>query len=301
MRDIQDNCGGGKTSLNNFVKKNCWITFPVLLYIVLFFLHNRIQQYYSETCRRNFIVAWDSALFGDHVYFLMNRIQHWTFDLLSALPYLLHFSLPFLYSIYLLFLKKENLNFFKFILSFGIVCSVSVLLQYTIPTPPPWMLSTRPVPPEANFSRVDNILNVKLFKNIYSNSPLTCGAFPSLHTAWPTIIRFNRPWISKKFCWFHVGLIAFSAVYSLHHFVIDVIFGFLFGWVGCKIGSKIIDRVLSKEIGLENQYLGLVQYSVNAVAKEPKQAVHQKKDSLFHFNSIHKLNGFNFDALKNVV
>ena len=215
------------------------IFLPLLLYIFMFFWHRELQSYLGleSKCEHNFIVDLDYLIFGKKTYYFFVYIQHWTLDLLSSMSYLMHFTLPFLYSIYLLAYKKHCSGFLRFILAFGTVNFLGVLIQKVVPTPPPWMLAELKGPPEANFARVDSILNTTLFKCIYSNSPLICGSFPSLHTAWPTIILFSnaKPWFSRNFSRFHVALIAFSAVYSGHHFIIDVIFGFLFACFCTKL------------------------------------------------------------------
>jgi inositol phosphorylceramide synthase catalytic subunit len=129
----------------------------------------------------------------------------------------------------------------KYVFSFGILCFVSVGVQYLIPTPPPWMLAEPQLPPEAFFYRVDSLIGFKLFNSIYSKSPLVCGAFPSLHCAWPVLILCIKPWFSKHLCRFHVFAISFAASYSWHHYFIDIIFGLLFGWLSALFGSFVID------------------------------------------------------------
>ena len=108
------------------------------------------------------------------------------------------------------------------------------------------MLTLNKSPPEAGFSRVDALFNMKLFNSIYSNSPLKCGAFPSLHATWPCLILFTKPWISKWFALAHASLIAFAAVYSTHHFVIDVAFGVLFAWLSCQLSLYTLNKKYGK-------------------------------------------------------
>lgn len=219
-----------------------WITIPIFIYAVLFLTHAKVQKWYGDKCDRNFIVEMDKWLFGDFVYLLVDRMQNTFLDFLSALPYLIHYSLPFLYSIYLALFVREYCKFYQFILSFGIVCVMSTVLQHIIPTAPPWLLA-EDKPPEANFARVDAAIQLNLFKSIYAMSTCVCGAFPSIHAAWPTVILFTQPWIGKWFCWGHVGLIMFAAVYSMHHYIIDVLFGFVFAWISCMIGKYIMKSV----------------------------------------------------------
>ena len=227
-----------------FVFQNFWIYTPTCYYLIMFYLYKDLQSYLGLKCEKNFIVAIDKILFGEKIYDFMVLIQHPMLDLFSALCYLAHFCLPIIFSAYLIFYKRENNNFLKFFLSFGLVSFSGVIIQYLIPTPPPWMFN-KSTSPEANFVRVDKLIDINLFKNLYSNSPLKCGACPSLHAAWPTVILFTRPWINVHFCCFHVASIAFAAIYSGHHYVIDVLFGFFLAWFFTKISNRIIERNFS--------------------------------------------------------
>ena len=213
---------------------------PIFAYVVLFSQHSRVQAYFGLKCENNFIVELDRLMFGEYAYTLMDSIQHWSLDVLSACMYLIHYPLPFLFLIYLLIYKNETNNTIKFLLAFGMVNCVGVILQYIVPTPPPWMFSN--LGPEAKFKNFDSLFHIDLFRNIYSKSPLVCGAWPSLHTAWPSIILCLRPWFGKTFCLLHVLLIGFSAIYSGHHYFIDVLFGFVFSFTLTLLCSQIIDK-----------------------------------------------------------
>ena len=231
-------------SRTQFMLRNFWIFMPAAYYIAMLCMYSEIQSYLGLKCQRNFIVDLDNILFGEHIYSMMEHIQHWSLDILSAVPYLIHFSLPFIYSAYIYFLKNDTNSFLKYCLAFGLVNLCGVLSQSVFPTPPPWMLKKHMenTIPEANFARVDSFLSINLFKNIYAKSPLVCGAFPSLHTAWPIIILCIRPWISVHFCRIHVLLIVFAAIYSGHHFVIDVVFGLVYAWVFSKASIFLINK-----------------------------------------------------------
>ena len=218
---------------------------PTVYYLIMFCLYSDIENYFDLKCQiPNIIMDIDNFFFGEKIYDFLLLMEHWSLDIFTAITYLAHFSLPFFFTFYLLCYKKENSSFLKFILAFGLVNFFGVLIQYLIPTPPPWMYlkGAEIISPEANFARVDSLLYINLFKNIYSKNTLVCGAFPSLHTAWPTIILFIRPWFNRNFCKFHVIAICFSAVYSGHHYIIDVLFGFILAAFFAKISSFLIDK-----------------------------------------------------------
>lgn len=82
-------------------------------------------------------------------------------------------------------------------------------------------------PNEAGFKRFDKLLGVSIFHSIYSKSTVTFGAFPSLHVAIPTVILLSHPWGGHKIGLIHVVWISLAALYSTHHYFIDVLGGVL--------------------------------------------------------------------------
>jgi membrane-associated phospholipid phosphatase len=221
-----------------------WIFLPIIIYLVLFSQNAKIRSFYGGQCTPNFIVDFDLFFFNKTIYSWMKLapFQNPLFDIITAISYLFHYILPVAYSLYLLAYKRAHLDFYQFMFAFGLVSSISVIVQYALPTPPPWMLEPSGLPPEANFFRVDAMLNVYVFKSIYARSPLVCGAFPSLHTGWPAVVLFgNRPWVSKSFCVLHVAWIAFAAVYSLHHWIVDVLFGLVFGYLSSRMSRYVVN------------------------------------------------------------
>ena len=236
-----------------FYIKHFWLVIPLVSYLILFLLHKKIQLILGLKCEKNFIVYLDELIFGANGYLLMGSIQHWSLDFLCATLYLTHYILPFMFLVYLRFYKKESKNYLKFIVSYGMVNFVCVIIQYLVPTPPPWLLSNaRIINPEANFVNIDALLHINLFKRIYSNSPLVCGAFPSVHTAWPTVILFLRPWISTGFSRLHVILIGFAAVYSGHHYFIDVLFGFAVACLFTNLSIFLVDKLFNFQSELKS-------------------------------------------------
>lgn len=233
----------------SFGVKHVWMFVPVLLYLILFFGHGKLfwQWGGSKYYEPNFIVAIDSFFFRKSFYeFLTVKIQSKFLDVVAGLPYLLHFTIPFLYLVHLLKWRKpaDYKTLFKYVFSFGLANASAIVVQYQVPTPPPWML--RGMSPEANFYRIDEMTGLGIFKRLYAASSLLSGSFPSLHTAWPAIVLFVSPWTNTALCVCHVTLIAFAAVYSMHHYALDIVFGLMFAWISCRIGSRTVERHIAK-------------------------------------------------------
>lgn len=227
-----------------------WLLVPILIYLLLFFLNPQIQSLFSKkeivpsNPTPNFIVQIDKFMFNWLIYRFIPNVENIVFDFMAAIPYLIHFTLPFAYSTWLLVRCKSFARFMQFLLGFGLMCAFCVIIQQIIPTPPPWMLSNGTYPPEAAFHRIDALIRVPLFKKLYGKSPLVCGAFPSLHAAWPSLILFVKSWISPWFCVGHVTLICLAAVYSMHHWIIDVVFGIAIAWCFAKVSSYVVENWL---------------------------------------------------------
>ncbi len=103
------------------------------------------------------------------------------------------------------------------------------------PAAPPWYVSTyglgpanpAALPSAAGALRFDALLGVEVFTNMYSKSADVFGAIPSLHVAYPMVAllfswRFGALRIFSTSFWL---IMAFSAVYLNHHYILDVMWG----------------------------------------------------------------------------
>jgi len=167
--------------------------------------------------------------------------------ILAAIPYLAHFTIPFIFVPY--FLKVEAKPFL-FLWYFGLLNTVAVLTHLTFPTAPPWYNGEFGYAPASydmqgdcgRLKGADSILGFSLFQNIYGNSPVVFGSFPSLHAAWPVLISIYTvlmgvPLSSLK--WFYIAWIWWAAVYTKHHFFLDVLGGGVYTVIVVFISAKV--------------------------------------------------------------
>lgn len=191
-------------------------------------------------------------IFGCNPHQIFSRYTNPILDTIAALPYLVHFLLVLMYPPYCYINRKKLGSLEPALRSLwcgGIVCSLSVLTQLFLPTAPPWFNESAVYDAqgkvlhsafnEAGFQRLDAYYGYFLFHEMYSKSPITYGSFPSLHVAFPTVILMNGSWISWKFGLFHVCLISWAALYSHHHYLIDVIGGILLTFFTYQIYNKV--------------------------------------------------------------
>lgn len=214
----------------------------------------------------------EKALFGIRInnvlltpneYFAANHNNF--LDILSGLFYINWVPIPLAFAGFLFF--KDKLLFAKFSIVFLLVNIVGFIIYYIYPAAPPWYVNIYGfdlqigVPGNsAGLSRFDELTGIPVFESIYNKNANVLAAMPSLHSAYPVIVLFYG--IKKRLGninWF-LGIfmigIWFSAVYSGHHYIIDIIPGvsialgviFLFEWFSKKTILKDRLQNFTKQI-----------------------------------------------------
>lgn len=176
-------------------------------------------------------------------------------DFLSGIFYLLWVPLPISYAIYLFFSKQRVLAF-RFASAFLFVNLVGFAGYYIHPASPPWYVMQYGFEPILNtpgnvggFERFDSLINFDIFHSIYCKNSNVFAAIPSLHSAYNPIALFyacffarrNRVWISVLTI-VSVG-IWWAAVYSCHHYIIDVTLGVVCVVLGIALWEGGIMRI----------------------------------------------------------
>lgn len=212
---------------------------PFFTYLLIFSSYKAFRHLTNldDISPPNYVVlsTLEYSLFFCHPHKLLSQLANPVFDLLAAVPYLIHFPLPFLFMAYLILNPRKRQAVYPFIWCAGWVNLIAVLFQATFPTAPPWFTDSAVLDKqgnvlyerasEAGFKRLDALFGLSLFHGIYSQSPLKFGAFPSLHVAWPVVILLNHHWFGKKVAITHIVWISLAALYSTHHYLVDVLGG----------------------------------------------------------------------------
>jgi membrane-associated phospholipid phosphatase len=168
-------------------------------------------------------------------------------DFLSGVFYLCWVPVPLAFA-GVLFFRNRPL-FFQFSLTFFLVNLIGFLGYYIYPAAPPWYVAQYgfdfiPSTPgnTAALGRFDAMIGAGIFKSIYAKSSNVFAAMPSLHASYMLIVLFYgrkarfKTW-NVLFAFIAVG-IWFAAVYSGHHYVLDVLAG-----IGCAvIGISLFQR-----------------------------------------------------------
>ncbi len=125
------------------------------------------------------------------------------------------------------------------------------------PAAPPWYVDSYGLgaavmdaaPSAAGALRFDALIGVPLFHDYYAKSTNVFGAMPSLHMGYATLAAIAGWRFSPRVRLFSLGyalLMAFSAMYLRHHYLLDLIAGaayataayFLMGWAMARVRAS---------------------------------------------------------------
>lgn len=250
-----------------FSKKLVSAFFIFILYWVIYdsmrvfpnYLFNDVhvlQPYQLE--KSIFGIANGEEILSPNEFFANNRSSF--LDVLSGFFYINWVPIPLMFAVYLFFKNKYLL--LQFFSTFLLVNLIGFTIYYLYPAAPPWyyklygneVLFNTPGSC-AGLANFDAFFNINLFHDIYEKNSNVFAAMPSLHASYPIIVLLYG--IKQKI---HLGIIIFvlflagiwfSAVYSGHHYIIDL----LAGGSCALLGFLLFDKVLLKIIPLRNWLL----------------------------------------------
>ncbi len=173
-------------------------------------------------------------------------------DIICGIFYLCWIPVPLAFAAYLFFTNK-NL-FLQFSLTFVLVNLIGFVVYYTYPAAPPWYIQQHgnqfiPGTPgnTAGLIRFDNFFGASIFKSLYAKGSNVFAAMPSLHSSYPLIVFYyglkKRVGVmaSILFATVMVG-IWFAAVYTSHHYVLDVLAGIICAILGIILFQRVLMR-----------------------------------------------------------
>lgn len=174
-------------------------------------------------------------------------------DFMAGFFYLCWVPVPLGFAIYL-YLKGKCEMYLRFSLAFLFVNLVGFVGYYIHPAAPPWYVIEHGFTPVLNtpgsvagLGRFDALVGAPVFHSIYCNNSNVFAAVPSLHAAYMLVATIYAI-ISRqsKLC---IGIFAFicmgiwwTAVYSTHHYIIDVLLGILTTIVALLILERLLLR-----------------------------------------------------------
>jgi hypothetical protein len=192
-------------------------------------------------------------------YFALHN--HPVIDFLAGIFYLGWVPVPIAFGIFLYLKNKKDL-FLRFSLVFFFVNLLGFACYYVHPAAAPWYAMNYGFEPildtagnMAGLSRFDDLIGFPLFDSIYGRNSNVFAAVPSLHSAYLVVVLF---YAIKSKCNFRTLLtvtifmcgIWCTAVYTAHHYIIDVLSGIL-----CALAGIFIFETGLMKIPFFNRFL----------------------------------------------
>lgn len=186
-------------------------------------------------------------------------------DFMAGIFYLCWVPVPLAFAIYLYFKGKREM-YLRFSFAFLFVNLVGFVGYYIHPAAPPWYALNYGFTPVLNtpgnvagLGRFDALTGLNIFHSIYGKNANVFAAVPSLHAAYMLVATIYAVWSRESkatiaiFAFICMG-IWWTAVYTTHHYIIDVMLGILTTIVGiavlegCILRTSAVKRLMQKYI-----------------------------------------------------
>lgn len=175
-------------------------------------------------------------------------------DFLAGCFYLCWVPVPILFGVWLYFDRQYEI-YLRFAITFLLVNLVGFALYYVHPAAPPWYVAMHGfdfIPgthgETAGLGAWDAMTGLPIFDSLYSRNSNVFAALPSLHAAYMLVATLYS--LRARCSWWLRGLFAFiclgiwwTAVYSSHHYIIDVLAGIGLTLAVCAVLELLVYRL----------------------------------------------------------
>jgi hypothetical protein len=226
-----------------------------IVYWIVFDYMKAFPNYRYATVHIESLYLLEKKLFGisnglsiltPNEYWLVHRST--LLNILTGVFYLTWVPIPLAFATYLFF--KDRPAFYPFALTFVLVNLIGFVIYYLYPAAPPWYVQVHgfvfdPNTPgnTAGLANFDRQFGISVFSGIYAKSSNVFAAMPSLHSSYPVIVLYYG--LKKKLGLINVGFgiimvgIWFSAVYTSHHYTLDVLAGITCALTGITLFNRL--------------------------------------------------------------
>jgi membrane-associated phospholipid phosphatase len=188
-------------------------------------------------------------------------------DFFAGVFYLCWVPVPLSYSLYL-YLKGRRREYLHFSLAFLLVNLIGFCGYYIYPAAPPWYAMNYGFEPilgtpgnSAGLIRFDVMTGLPVFHSLYDKNANVFAAIPSLHAAYMLVtVLYALKYKQSKLCVSIFAVICcgiwFTAVYSGHHYIIDVLLGIFTALAGILLLECVlfhipmINRLMKKYLSI---------------------------------------------------
>jgi len=197
-----------------------------------------------------FGIKYSGRLLTPNEYWRLNSTT--VLDIIGGIFYLCWIPVPLGFGAFLFF--KNRGQFLRFAMTFFLVNLLGFVVYYSFPAAPPWYIQEHgfifdPHTPGSTggLARFDNYFHINLFGSIYEKGSNVFAAMPSLHSAYPIIVLYyglkNRLGaVNIILATVMVG-IWLTAIYTSHHYVLDVVAGIICAITGIALFNFILKQV----------------------------------------------------------
>lgn len=233
-----------------------------IVYWIIFDYMKAFPNYRFHDVSTSALYNLEKALFGindngllltPNEYFKLHHLV--SVDVISGFFYLMWIPVPLAFAAFLFFRNRKQFLYFS--LSFVLVNLIGFVIYYLYPAAPPWYIQQHGYEFIANtpgntagLARFDAYFDAPIFASIYSKSSNVFAAMPSLHSSYPVIVVYYG--LKNRLGWFNVFFtivmlgIWFTAIYTSHHYVLDVLAG-----ISCAVLAIVLFNYLVANTGLK--------------------------------------------------
>ncbi|MDE7407347.1 MAG: phosphatase PAP2 family protein [Muribaculaceae bacterium] len=224
-----------------------------------------IQGLY-ESEKDLFGIATATGTLTPNEYFAIHNCR--LMDFMAGVFYLCWVPVPILFGLWLYFDRQRKI-YLHFALVFLLVNLIGFAGYYIHPAAPPWYVAMHGfdfIPGThgevAGLGKFDAMTGLGIFQGLYGRNANVFAAVPSLHSAYMVIAMWYAlkarvsNWIRLLFAIIVLG-IWFTAVYTSHHYLIDVILGATTAVAGIALFELVLMRIpsFSRWIDRYNSYI----------------------------------------------
>ena len=247
--------------INGYTRKLIVALMPFALFGISYDLMRIVPNYEVNPIDVQGIYEAEKSLFGiataegtvtPNEFFSVHNCT--VMDFMSGVFYLCWVPVPMLFGICLFFARQRRV-YLHFAIVFLFVNILGFIGYYIYPAAPPWYAMKYGFEPILNtpgdvagLIRFEQVTGWNVFEGIYGRNANVFAAVPSLHSAYMVVALFYSlrarcsNWIRALFAFIMCG-IWFTAVYSAHHYIIDVLLGILCALLGILLFERAIMRI----------------------------------------------------------
>lgn len=244
---------------------------PFIIFWVLFDYMKAFPNYRYNTVHIADLYHLERSLFGimsNGRLMTMNEfweLHHIPFlDVITGFFYLCWMPVPITFAAYLFY--KQRRASLEFCLTFLLVNFVGFVGYYGFPAAPPWYVhyhgfgfNAHTPGNVAGLARFDNFFGVTIFHGLYAKSSNVFAAMPSLHASYALVsVYYGLKYRVGKVLNALLILVAvgtwFAAVYTNHHYLLDVIAGIAGAVIGIFLFRSVLLRSKKFRTFMDNYY-----------------------------------------------